>query len=104
MKIEICWKEKTIVTITRLEGIYVYSLNKENFTSARKKGMPIIEILSVKLVSKKLPKFIEERIPSKEIRNKELVNISNDEGENILNYIKATKCILKTDEFSVNLT
>ncbi|MEG2235866.1 MAG: hypothetical protein RR144_05460 [Clostridia bacterium] len=104
MKIQICWKYNIIIEISRIKGMYVSSLNEENFEVARRDGMPIIEFVNINLISKKIPKFIESRIPQKDIRDKTLKIVSNDEGENILNYIRQTNCKMATDKFSINLT
>lgn len=104
MKMQIVWNNIVIVEISRLKGIYISDVYVDNIDLARKQGMPTIFLSKMNIVSKKLPKFIEERIPEKAIRDKSLDVVSEDEGANILRYIKKTNCRLSTDKFEIKLT
>lgn len=103
MKMIIKWDNLDIVYITRQKGVYIYNLDVDNFKEAVDKGMSKISLLEVPLISKKLPKFIENRIPPKKIRDEKLDIVSEDEGINILRYIELTKCVLPTDKIQIIL-
>jgi uncharacterized protein (DUF2384 family) len=104
MKIEIVWNSIPVLDIARLKGMYFTSVISSNISRAIEDGMPVSCISSINMVSKKLPYFIEERIPTKKYRDRSLDVVSKDEGSNILRYIEITKCKCATDKFEVHLT
>lgn len=103
MKMIISWDNLDIVDITRKKGRYFSSINPDNAAIAIEDGMPSIILSNIKIISKTIPKFIINRVPSKELRNKQLKIISPDEGVNILEYINTTNCICATDKFKVSI-
>lgn len=103
MKIIISWDDVDIVEVIRNEKYYCSVLIEKNVIPAIKNGMPNIMISNIKLVSKRMPEFILKRIPKKEIRDEVLGSVSQDEGENIINYINKTKCKFATDKFLVRI-
>lgn len=103
MKIIISWDKIDIIEIIRKEKKYYSVILPENTTQAIEQGMPMVSIANINLVSKRMPKFILERIPEKNIRDKYLDKVSNDEGENIINYINKTNCECATDKFKIRI-
>lgn len=103
MKMIISWNDIDIVKVIRNEKYYCSALIEENVISAIKKGMPTIMVSNIKLISKRMPEFILKRIPKKEIRDEVLETVSQDEGENIINYINKTNCEFATDRFLIRI-
>lgn len=103
MQMIISWNDIDIVKVIRNEKYYCSVLIEENVISAIKKGMPTVMISNIKLISKRMPEFILKRIPKKEIRDEVLETVSQDEGENIINYINKTNCKFATDKFLIRI-
>lgn len=105
MKFNIKWGNLDIVTISRENGVYIANIDNKCFNQATKSGMPVSILAELKAISDKLPPFVMERIPSKELRDKTILKskgqLSDDEGDNILDYIDITNCRQKTDKFSI---
>lgn len=101
MKMIISWDDIDVVQVTRNEKYYCSVLIEKNVISAIKKGMPIIMLSNIKLISKRMPEFILKRIPKKDIRDEFLEYVSQDDGENIINYINKTNCKVATDKFLI---
>ena len=103
MKISIFWNNINVVNITKVKGLYVSNVNVDSLGSAVNEGMPILSISNIALISKQLPIFLQERLPSKEVINQTIGRGSNDEFSNILRYIVITGCKCVTDKFEVKL-
>ena len=104
MKIQVKYKDIIVMEIQRVNKLYVNAINTENFKVALDEGMPLIEFINIKMLSKKMPDIVVNRIPNKLERDKELDIISDDEGINILEYIKKTNCSFVTDNIKIVLT
>ena len=104
MKIEVRYKSILVMDINRINKLYINTIKLDNFKQAIDKGMPVIEFIGIEVISKKIPDIVISRIPDKTFRDKELEIISDDEGINILEYIKKTKCSFLTDNFEIVLT
>lgn len=103
MKMIISWDNLDIVEVVKKEKYYCSIIKEENIVEAASKGLPVILLSNIKLVSKRMPEFILKRVPKKEIRDERLENVSEDEGENIINYINMTNCKCATDKFLIRI-
>ena len=103
MKMIISWNSLDIIEIVRKGDKYYSVILPDNASKAVEDGMPLVSIASIKLASKRMPQFILDRIPKKEVRDNFIDNVSEDEGENIINYINKTNCKYATDKFMVRI-
>lgn len=103
MKMIISWGDIDIIEVVKKEKYYCSVLLEDNVVKAAKDGMPTVMLANIKLISKRMPEFILKRVPKKEIRDEILENVSEDEGENIINYINKTNCRCATDKFLIKI-
>lgn len=103
MRIIIAWNSIDIIEVIRKENKYYSVILPDNTSKAVENGMPIVSIASIKLASKRMPQFILDRIPTKVVRDTYIDNVSEDEGDNIINYINKTNLKRTTDKFTVRI-
>ena len=103
MKMVIVWDNIDVIEVIRKDNKYFSVILVDNALEAIAKGMPMVSIANIKLVSKRMPQFILNRIPEKNVRDRYLQKVSDDEGENIINYINSTNCEFATDKFRVRI-
>ena len=102
MIITLYWKDIDILTVTKEKNCYISAINQKNFMKANSEGMPLSIFKNYSIVSKKLPEFIENRLPtpamiSKHIDKDDLKNLS------IIDYINNTECECATDNFKISI-
>lgn len=107
MLIELLWDDVKILTIQKIENLYVTNICAENIEIVKSLGFPIFFLKNMSVVSEELPVIIKQRISN--INNlkgklKFKNEIDNNELEdNIFEYINKTECRRPTDKFSIKI-
>lgn len=107
MVIELLWDNIMILTIEKIDNLYVSNICRENIEVARSTGFPIFFLKNMSVVSEELPAIVKQRLSN--INNlkgklKFKNDYSSDELEdNIYEYINKTECRRPTDKFSIKI-
>lgn len=107
MIIELLWDNIKILTIQKIDNLYVSNICAENIENVRSLGFPIFFLKSISLISEELPVIVKQRISNinnlkGKLRFKNEYNRDELE-ENIFEYINKTECRRPTDKFSIKI-
>lgn len=107
MIIELLWDDVKILTIEKLDNVYVTNVFKENLDIAKSTGFPLFFLKNMTVVSEELPVIIKQRLSNVNNLKGKLKfknDLCNDElEENIYEYINTTECRRPTDKFSIKI-
>ena len=102
MKFIVYWKEIPFLKVKKLNNVYYSHILAENIEKIKEEGYPITFITNIKAMDHKLPKLIQNRLPSIEYMCSQLEDTTNTE-QAIIEYINKTKCERVTDFLSLEI-
>lgn len=102
MIFKVFWKNIEFLEVEKVNDIYYSRLIIENVNKVLDEGYPITFLKNIKVIDKKIPKLIENRIPSLEYIEG-VVNKKDNIEDMIIDYIEKTNCKRVTDYLSINV-
>ena len=102
MIFKVFWKNIEFLEVEKVNDIYYSRLIVENVNKVLDEGYPITFLKNIKVIDKKIPKLIENRIKSKDNIEKKKKKKDNIE-DMIIDYIEKTNCKRVTDYLSINV-